>query len=373
MASGVVWIRAVLTVALCVGGGADASEKSSWLALARISSEEDQALLERVRGQSSDLPIELRAMPGPAFTGTPLARWRTVVDFAEAFHARAVFWFEREGPELRVYVMAPEGRHLFVRTARLEGRPGELEWSAGAEAVALVVRSALRAVEAGNPLGDVVPPAGPEPQPEDVVVAAPVPPEPPGAPLPPELWPMPPAAMEPAGWRWQFTIGAMTAWDGYAGSGHRALSLSSGWELRRVRLRLQMFVGLPAELTDSRTIVRVQQYTAGIWVDTPLFQHRTLRWAVGVGVGAHVYDRKTEPRVRGIEPTPANFTTALLAGPETTFRWRFSRRTAVELGVAADALMGRPEFGYTDDLEFIPRNKGWPVRPRVGLSLVVLP
>ncbi|MCP3100583.1 hypothetical protein LZ198_17065 [Myxococcus sp. K15C18031901] len=367
MAWGVVWIRAVLAVALCVGLRAGASEPASWLALARISSEEDAALLERVRGQGSDLPVELRAMPGPPFQGTLQERWLTGASLAESYQARAVFWFEREGPELRVHFLEPGGRHLFVRTARVEGRPGTLEWSAGAEAVALVVRSALRAVEAGKPLGEVVTAVAPPSEP------LPVEPEPEEVPVPPELWSMPPAARRTSTVHWQLLVGGVTAWDGYAGSGHRAILLASGWELRWVRIRLQFLAGLPSKLRDSRTVVHLQQYTAGLWADVPLLEAGAFRWGLGAGVGVHVFDRSTDPLFQGIEATQPRFTPALLVGPDTSFRWRFARMAAVEVGVALDTVVGRPVLGYSENGIFVPRNTGQAVRPRLGVSLVVLP
>ncbi|NTX34307.1 hypothetical protein HUA78_07650 [Myxococcus sp. CA033] len=368
MASGVVLIRLGLVAALCLGVEARAADRGgSWLAVARVASEEDGALLERVRGQSSDLPVELRAMPGPSMEGSPQAQWRSVVELADVHQARAVLWFQRSGSELRVHFAEPGSRHLFVRTARLEGQPGALEWSAGAEAVALVVRSALRAVEAGTPLGEVVEVAAP--------LSAPATPEPERepTPMPPELWAMPPAALDSVPLRWQVMVGGMVTLDGYERSGHRGLLLASGWEFRRVRLRLQVLAGLEAKLPDGRTDVKLEQYAGGLWVDTPLLEVGSLRWGVGAGVGVLIFGRSTESYFLGIEAAKPRFIPALLAGPDTSLRWRFSQWMGVEATVAADGVLGRPRLGYSEDGNFVPRNEGWAVRPRFALALVLLP
>ncbi|NVJ25706.1 FAD-binding oxidoreductase [Myxococcus sp. AM011] len=367
MASGVVLIRLGLVAALCLGVEVRAADGGPWLAVARVSSDEDGALLERVRGQSSDLPVELRAMPGPSLEGTPQDQWRSVVELADAQQARAVLWFQRSGSELRVHFAEPGSRHLFVRIARLEGQPGALEWSAGAEAVALVVRSALRAVEAGTPLGDVVEVASPLPAPATPETER----EP--TPMPPELWSMPPAASDSVSLRWQVMVGGVMTLDGYESSGHQGLLLASGWEFRTLRIRLQVLAGLEKKLPDGRTDVKLEQYAGGLWLDTPLIEAGNLRWGVGAGLGLLIFGRSTESYFGGIIAAKPRFVPALLAGPDTSLRWRFSQLVAMEATVAADAVFGRPRLGYSEDGNFVPRNEGWAVRPRFALALVLLP
>ncbi|NOK19132.1 hypothetical protein HMI50_19160, partial [Corallococcus carmarthensis] len=153
----VAWQR-VMGLALVLALGGPAWAAGSWRAVARVASPEDRALLERVRGQSSDLPVVLEADAGAAMEASPGGAWREAERMALRQDARAVLWFTREGVELRVSVAAPRTGHLFVRAARVEGTPETLTWSVGAEALALTVRSALRAVEAGEPLGEVVAP-----------------------------------------------------------------------------------------------------------------------------------------------------------------------------------------------------------------------
>ena len=144
-------VQHVVGLALMWALGGPVSATGSWRAVARVESSEDRALLERVRGQSSDLPVVLEEEAGPSLAASPEGAWREAERVALRREARAVLWFVREGAELRVFVAAPQTGHLFVRTARVEGTPETLTWSVGAEALALAVRSALRAVEAGEP------------------------------------------------------------------------------------------------------------------------------------------------------------------------------------------------------------------------------
>lgn len=127
-----------------------------WTAVVRVASDEDTALLVRVRGQSSDLPVRLEVSSGAPLGEFREGPWLAAERLAGRHQARAVLWFVREGSDVRVQVAEFDSRRLFSRAARMGQSPGSLEWSTGAEALALAARSALRAVEAGAPLGDVV-------------------------------------------------------------------------------------------------------------------------------------------------------------------------------------------------------------------------
>ncbi|RKG89521.1 hypothetical protein D7V97_42460, partial [Corallococcus sp. CA053C] len=201
-------VQHVVGLALMWALGGPASATGAWRAVARVESSEDRALLERVRGQSSDLPVVLEEEAGPSPEASPDGAWREAERVALRREARAVLWFVREGAQLRVFVAAPQTGHLFVRTARVEGTPETLTWSVGAEALALAVRSALRAVDAGEPLGEVV--ASPPPP----VVAAPAPPPPPVVPV----------AVAPAEGAF-VQVGLHAALDGYHPGGQQGLSL----------------------------------------------------------------------------------------------------------------------------------------------------
>ncbi|AKQ67169.1 hypothetical protein A176_004081 [Myxococcus hansupus] len=341
-----------------------------WTAVARVASEEEAALLERVKGQSSDLSVTLEPSPGGSLTGTPVEQWRAAEQLAARHDARAVLWFVREGQDVRVLVAELDGRHLFTREARLGEVPGTLEWSAGAEALALAARSALRAVDAGAPLGVVVPPR---------VDDAPMVTPPASTARAVDAVPRDAAATSLASQRegavgtWWLSVGGHAALDGYARAGHQGVSLGAGWQPGRWRLRLQLLAGLPARLRDARTEVSLGQHAASAWAGWPWAVTQRLDVEVGVGAGAVVFRRRTSVLAPDVEAAPPAMTWALLTGPELRARWRWAARLGVEAGLSAEVLLGRPELRYVIDGNFVSRGDGWALRPRLHVALVVFP
>lgn len=327
-----------------------------WRAVARVATPEDAALLERVRGQSSDLPVRLVAEQGPSLDGPPALRWPAVELLAEEHQARVVLWFLREGPEVHVQVAEPASRHLFIRSARLTGAPGSLEWSAGAEALALTVRSALRAVELGEPLGEVVE--------APAAVAAPAPaPEPVRAPLPVHVTPSS---------RWMLAVGAYAVLDGYGQGGHQGLSLGAGREWGAWRPGLELRMGISGRLRDELTLITLRQHGAVLGLDRVAVSLDTLSCSYGLQVGAVVFSRRTQALAPQVEAAPASTMLAPLVGMRGAARWSPGTRFALELSVSAEALVGRPELGYAVDGKVVPRGEGAPIRPRAGLAMVFL-
>ncbi|GMU04080.1 hypothetical protein [Corallococcus caeni] len=406
----VAWQRVVgLALWLALGGSAWAAGR--WRAVARVASSEDRALLERVRGQSSDLPVVLEAEAGAAMEASPGGAWREAERMAMRQDARAVLWFTRAGAELRVSVAAPRTGHLFLRSARVEGAPETLTWSVGAEALALAVRSALRAVEAGEPLGEVV--ASPPPPP--VVTAAPAPPAPaPVAKAPPVVpadpvakapWGVPtdPVAKAPSGMATDpgakapsgvptapgaeappglpadlmdgafVQVGLHAALDGYHPAGQQGLSVGAGWAGPVLRLRAQVLAALPVHLRDAYTDLRLAQGSALAWVDVPVVKARAWESTVGLGAGVAGFWRRTEARAAEVEPAPSRLLAAFVMGPAVRVAWRVGPALALEAALSGEVLLGRPRLGYAVDGGFVLREDGASVRPRLGVGMVIFP
>ncbi|GHG72458.1 hypothetical protein [Comamonas sp. JC664] len=392
---------AVLLVAL----SSTSMAAAPWTAVARVASEEEASLLERVKGQSSDLSVKLEPSPGASLAVTPASQWREVERLAASHDARAVLWFAREGQMVRVLVAELDGRHLFTREARLGEVPGSLEWSAGAEALALAARSALRAVEAGAPLGVVVPQAprvdavpaarpfaevptgrpgtksptaSPGASGREVVTTAPdrhavetEAPRPTGHAVPLNRAPGTPVAAAPGrGW---LAVGGHAALDGYTRAGHQGVSLGAGWQSGRVRLRLQLLAGLPARLRDARTEVSLGQHGASVGAGWPWAIAPLVEVEAGVGAGVVGFRRSTLALSPDVAAAPTATMFALLTGPELRARWRMAARVGVEAAVSAEVLLGRPELRYVIDGNFVSRGDGWAVRPRLQVALVVFP
>ncbi|NVJ06106.1 hypothetical protein HUW63_12790 [Myxococcus sp. AM001] len=392
---------AVLLVALSSSSVA----AEPWTAVVRVASDEDTALLGRVRGQSSDLPVRLEVSSGAPLGGFREGPWLAAERLAGRHQARAVLWFVREGSDVRVQVAEFDSRRLFTRAARLGRSPGSLEWSTGAEALALAARSALRAVEAGAPLGDVVevPPPRQALNGEETDTgvgrrsgeaasrdgATPRPPTStsPGATAalaeegssasaregvvsPREGRALASVEAHPARPLW-LTVGGHAALDGYTRMGHQGLVVGVGVQPSQWRLRAQVLASVPARLRDARTELTLGQHAASVWAGLPWAASERLEVEAGLGVGAVVFTRRTQALTEEVEAAPPGTMLALLMGPELRARWRMGARVGLEASLAAEVLLGRPELRYAIDGNFVSRGAGWPGRPRLGLAMVV--
>ncbi|ABF88868.1 hypothetical protein MXAN_2928 [Myxococcus xanthus DK 1622] len=374
-----------------------------WTAVVRVASDEDTALLVRVRGQSSDLPVRLEVSSGAPLGEFREGPWLAAERLAGRHQARAVLWFVREGSDVRVQVAEFDSRRLFSRAARMGQSPGSLEWSTGAEALALAARSALRAVEAGAPLGDVVELALPRhtsngegtdtgvghriddaassdgaalgtPSSEgaDVALAEAV-----GSAsaregvTSPREGPRLASAEEyPARQMW-LTLGGHAALDGYTRTGHQGVMVGVGLQPGRWRLRAQVLASVPTRLRDARTELTLGQHAASVWAGLPWAASERLDVEAGLGAGAVVFTRRTQALTEEVEAAPPGTMLALLMGPELRARWRMGARVGLEASMAAEVLLGRPELRYAIDGNFVSRGAGWAVRPRLGLAMVV--
>ncbi|QAT83069.1 hypothetical protein EJ065_1469 [Corallococcus coralloides] len=350
----------VVVLALVLGLWSPARAAEPWRAVARVATSEDRALLERVRGQSSDLPVVLEAEAGPSMDESPGGAWREAERLASRKDARAVLWFTREAAALRVSVAAPRTGHLFVRSARVEGAPETLTWSVGAEALALAVRSALRAVDAGEPLGDVVAPPPPPP-----VVAAPPP-----VPAAPEQGVEAPVAPVDGAF---VQVGVHAALDGYHSWGQQGLSVGAGWAGRVLRLRAQVMAALPVHLRDAYADIRLTQGSALAWADVPFVKTGAWEGTVGLGAGVAGFWRRTEARAPEVEPTPSRLLAAFVVGPAVRVAWRVGPALALEAALSGEVLLGRPRLGYSAEGGFVLREDGASVRPRLGVGMVIFP
>ncbi|MBZ4376520.1 hypothetical protein [Corallococcus sp. AS-1-6] len=413
----------VVVLAVVLGLWSPAWADGPWRAVARVVSAEDRALLERVRGQSSDLPVVLEVEAGRSMDSGPGGAWREAERLASRRDARAVLWFTRDGAALRVSVAAPKTGHLFVRSARVEGAPETLTWSVGAEALALAVRSALRAVDAGEPLGEVVAPPPPPPvvtppPPPPPAVASPVA-EAPGAKAPVAKSPVAKAqvaeapaaksqvaeapvaksqvaeapaaksrgaeapvaevpvaeaqvAKAPADGAF-VQVGVHAALDGYHAWGQQGLSVGAGWAGRELRLRAQVLAALPVHLRDAYADIRLTQGAVLAWADVPFVKAGAWEGTVGLGAGVAGFWRRTEARAAEVEPTPSRMLAAFVVGSAVRVAWRVAPALALEAALSGEVLLGRPRLGYSVDGEFVLREDGASVRPRLGVGMVIFP
>jgi hypothetical protein len=353
--------RVLLLCLLLSGAWPGSAWSAPWTAVLRVASPQDEARVGRLQGQLSDLPVQLRVSPGPALGPATPEVWAAAVALAEREGAQAVIWFHPEPGALVLHVAEPSSRRLLVRRVQEGPTRGRRGQSARDEAAALIVRSALRALVEGDPVGEeIAPPPPPPPPPEP-------PPPPAPAPLPaPE--PAAPPPPPPARSTWAVGVGWQAVLDGQSPWGQQGPRLSLDWEGARVRVRALLQASLPARLEDAYTRVSLSRHALGVAVDGALVSTARWRLAAGVGLGVAGFLRTTEPRAAGVEAAPARLVPAPFLSPEVLARWR-GPRLALEASFAVDALAGAPVLGYQREGVFLVRNPLWSVQPRFGLGL----
>ncbi|QRK10494.1 hypothetical protein JQX13_10595 [Archangium violaceum] len=348
-------IQRVIVCVLVSGSASSAAHAEPWSAVLRTSSPEDEALEGRIRGQISDLPLVLKVDPGPEPGPDAAEQWRAVVALAEHHQARAVIWFSHTPRALVIHIAEPATRRMLVRRLQHQEPPTTLSRSATAETAALVVRSALKALDARLPVGEPV----------EVALEPEVPPPP--TPLPPPA-PLPPQNREAS--PWTLAVGWQASLDGNSPRGQQGLQLGLGWERGWLRARVLLLASLPAHLTDEYTRVSLSRHAASVVVDASPLSTERFRLGAGLGVGVAGFLRSTESLAPAAEASPPRLTPTPYASPELSARWR-TGPVALETSVAVDVLAGVPTLTYQRAQSVVVRNRLWGVQPRLGLALVL--
>jgi hypothetical protein len=348
-----------LLVVCLVGWGTVSDAQEPWAAVLRASSPEDAQLAERLQGQLSDLPVVLRVSPGPAPSTEATEQWRTAVALAEQGPFRVVIWFHHESEAIVVHVAEPATRRLLVRRVQVEThrRKGR---SAAAEAAALIVRSALKALVAGNPVGDVVEEV-PEPPALDPPALEPSPPPP---------APAPASSAAPTREGWGMSVGWQSTLVGDGPLGQHGARLGVGWEGARLRARVLLLASLPTPLSDEYTRVSLSRHALGAGVDAAVVSTEHFRLGAGLEVGLAGILRDTVALAPGVQAAPLRLTPSLYGAPTLAARWR-AGPVALEASLALDVLTTVPTLGYQQQGTFILRNSLWRAQPRFGLAILL--
>ncbi|KFE69220.1 hypothetical protein [Hyalangium minutum] len=326
----------------------------------RTSSPEDESLASRVQGQLSDLPVVLRVSPGPSLGTSDAEQWRSAVELARSESARVAIWFSHETEAIVVSIAEPSTQHLFVRRIQADGAGGRLGHSALAEAAALAVRSAVKALEAGHEVGVIV-----EPPPEPP--SAP----PPEAPPPVSPPPSPPAPSSPVReGSWVLDLGWQAAVDGSSPRGQQGPRLGIAREGSTWRARAQLLASLQAQLSDAYTRVSLSRHSVIVGAGVCSKPTERLRLGADLGVGLSGFRRSTVALASEVSAVPPRLTLAPFVSPELSARWR-AGAVALEASISVDVLAGVPTLGYQRGEEFIPRNTLWWAQPRLGLAILV--
>jgi hypothetical protein len=333
-------------------------------AVVRVDGADDEALLQRLRGQVSDLgaalvvergPLEPR-LAGQLDRGAALAR---------AHGAPVVVWFLHPGPRDAVVLVAvPASERVLVRRVAAGRRAGDR--SAMLEAAAVIVRGALRALAAGGRIGIATEAAVRQLEDREPAPVA-------GLPV---AGPPPPPAPAPrrAALGWRAAVGWQVAGDGASPYAQQGIAARLALERGRLLLELAAWAGLPSRLDDGQTTVELTRHAGGLAAGWAVVRGEHLRLVLGAWLGAAAYFRSTAVTAAGVAATPSRASAAFVAGPEARLQWSWrvgQGAVGLELFAGCDAVAGVPDLVYQQAAATVPRTRLWPVQPRGGLSLVV--
>lgn len=336
-----------------------AAEAARATVLIFVETTDDRALVERVRGQVSDLDLELWVVEQSP--GSP----REV-----PAHSRAValVWFTRSNRDVdRVVVHAAAADGDPEPTLAREigaGRPtpdGELS-SATLEAAALVVREALRTLIVNEP-------AAPEPPAPEAPAPKPPPRPPTKAALerPPSSVPAAEGAHFRAEATWELVL------DGVGPFRRQGPGLRLGAACRGVELSALVASSLPVTEEDQHGAIRLRRHVVGLGARQTWRLSAPVSLQLGAVGGVALYQRKALRLDPAVSASGDQLSPSALFGPEVRLGWA-PGSGPLELGLmaAVHAVPEAPRIGYRIDGRFEPSFVIWRVQPSVGVSLKFL-
>jgi hypothetical protein len=305
----------------------------------------DAMIVQRLRGQLADLEGVALQTDAAVLEPTLEGQLATAERLGSERDARVVVWFIARGRKLAVAIATPRDHRLFVREI-----PQAAE-SAMAEAAAIAVRGAVRSISLGGTIGVEVKPAAIEApvevraQPIDVPVAT-----------------HSPTKIE-ASLGWQVAI------DGGARRGAHALVQRTTIARDAWAASLSITLGVPLEWRAA-TDIALDVTRSGALVGG----ERRLGggFAVGIGVGALVYQRSTSTAPAGFAPTPSNSTVTFAGAAEVAWRARLGDRVAIVVCAGVDVVVGAPEAAIALDGAVEVVDAIDPAQPRASLAVEVV-
>jgi hypothetical protein len=376
-----------------------------------------QAVFDRLAGQTSDLLWQLTRVRVPASGDRVMRAGAAAVEF----RARAVAWIARDAAGAFVLnVYDPSGKRLVTRRFALERNSSGLAESAAVEALALSLRSILRALAADEPVGEaVVDQAGDAPQTGTGSATADHPPDaqPSGSEHPSKTATSETSTTTDAANRARTTNedqpakspretgserdddtdldtnGERDDLDTVGGAGRRqlALILGAAWDLAldgesplqhgpvarlgvafgRVQLAALLQTGLDAERQDPQTRVRLRRRAALVDAEFTFFERARLALALDAAAGVASFERTTIWVAPGLKPSDPVDKAAFVLGIALRARIALLRGKAASFGLELEggALIApaAPVLRYQGSSGRV-EHALWPVQPHLHLG-----
>lgn len=340
----------------------DARASERELVLVRISQAPHMpldAVVERIRGQVSDLPVDIRSVElEPPAADTALQRGR---DDA----ALAVVWLEPL-PDGTIVLHVAASRTGEVLDRRLEpsAQPASAALSERLETAAVVVRATLEALLATGRISSPPPPV-------DVPAPSAAPP-PPTTTTPKQVpSPLPPPTRDRV--RFRMGLGWLVVVDGKTNAGLQGPVVRGELRWKNVGIGLQGAVSLTGTIDDAAATLHVMRGSFGgdLLAAFPLHRAWTLEGHLSAGVVA--FHRATvENPAAGVLSTPDQtaWTAELGADAVVTFAPSQRLRSLRLVGSAgAGLLFARPRYDFVTTQGIAEGPALWPVQPRFMLGL----
>ncbi len=314
----------------------------------------DPEVLRRVLGQLGDLPQQIEVEARTSTLADPRAHARQL---AGRRAVEAVAWIDEDakGGFLVTVVHLDSGRLLSRPVRPVRDRPPRRR-SATKEAVALIVRSTLQAMESWRRRDDAPAPSkrAPPPEPELEVEVE-----------PPPVASSAPLGLEAAiGWSAMIDRGTL----GPHGPEARVMLRAGIWAIG-----VEASTDVPQHLRDTLATIEVVRYRAALGAGIEAARLGPLALTPALSVGASIHHRTTVETGEGVRATPPSTAVALVVRGEARFAYdaeALGGRVGVELGLGADGFVGVPRIAYQRGGETVGRARSWAVQPELRLGLV---
>jgi hypothetical protein len=354
---------AVLSLVLACGSPGEA-ERIPLRAVVRVPRGADFGLVPRIRGQISDLRVVLVERVTDPLEATARGCLARADQIARENDARVVVWWEfisgTGGSTLAVSVSDVASKRLLLRALPVPASDAASNAPLGSstlEEAALVVRTALQAIDAGESIGlDREVALAPSPlfdrSPPDVPSAV-----------------VDASAIDRSSAAWSATLGLAITVDGASPHGQEGMTAGLHLDSGAIWASLTVEAYLPARLQDAQATIELNRYAARTAIGL-VNRGASITWRVAVRAGGALIRRRTLSTAANVRPTPARSTLAPELGPQIDLVVHLgSRGPFILFTIGADVVLGAPRFAYEDSGGILSAHASWPIEPNAAVSL----